>query len=215
MPTPDEHPSTQRKDWGFACAVLGVPPPSPDVRIAFIPIPESQVLRLAELFRGKLSAAVPDPPTEVEQALRQEGTLGTVSFLPQLDFPGYPPLHAHIERLGQTAIMAQWVHHMTIDVGTGRRSGSVQAISLYLTGLDPDADRAALDLCRAKRFGPDGRHAPVPPPVYERILDDNERPLAVQICMRPLARVDPSIRCAYLALGTAFFGLLGVGIERP
>jgi hypothetical protein len=200
-------------DFGFPCMLFGVPGPAPDVRVAFIPIPDTKVAVLARELGKHLAEPPPPVPPEVADTLRPHDVLGAPVVYPQFDYPGYPPLHAALQRFGQTAAMAQWIHRMTIEVATGRRGGVVQAVSLYLTGLDRDADNCAISACRGLRFGRDRHPLPVIPAGYEKILKES-RPLGVQIFLQPLARIDPSIRCAFLALGAAFFGTLGVEEHR-
>lgn len=192
--------------------IFGAPAPSPDVRVAFIPVSDAQVIQLAGRLRTKLIEPLPEVPPETAAKLRAGDVLAAPPLFAQIDVPGYPPLHAQIDRFGQTAAIATWIHRMTIEVATGRRSGQVQAISLYLTGVDRAADNCAISACRSLRFG--GKPLPLDPGVYERLLKETP-PLAVQIFCQQLARIDPSIQCGFLALGTAFFGTLGIEGDLP
>jgi hypothetical protein len=200
-------------EFGFAYMVFGVAPPSADLRVAFIPVSEKQILELARMMSKKLSEPLPPMPIEVENKMAPHVVAVAPTVFPQIDIPGYPPLHGAIDRFGQTAMTAQWIHRMTVEVATGRRGGVLQAVSLYLTGLDRDADNGAISACRNLRLGPKAQPLPMTPESWEKVRSD-ARPLAVQIFLQPLARLDPSIRCAFLALGAAFFGTLGVEGER-
>jgi hypothetical protein len=204
--------SGQSREWGFSFMHFGVPPPGPELRVAFIPVTDAQVMELAGKLGAKLVEPLPDVPPEIQAKVKPGTVLVAPAAFAQVDVPGYPPLHAKIERFGQTAMVATWIHHMTIEVATGRRGGKVQAVSLYLSGIDRDADAGAVSFCRSLRFG-SGALLPVAPDAYEKIRQET-KPLAVQIFCQSLARVDPSIRCAFLALGTAFFGSLGVEEEH-
>jgi hypothetical protein len=203
----------QPRDWGFPFMVFGAPAPAPDVRVAFIPVTDQQVHKLAEGLRAKLVEPPPDVSPELAARVRPGDVLSLPLPVAQIDVPGYPPLHAQIERFGQTAAMATWIHRMTVDVGTGRRSGQVQAVSLYLTGVDRAADNCAISACRQLRFG-GGKALPLGSDVYQRLIEES-KPVAVQIFCQQLARIDPSIQCGFLALGIAFFGTLGVEGDLP
>ncbi len=204
---------SESRDWGFSFMIFGAPKPPPDMRVSFTPVPEERIHELAGKLRSKLVEPLPDVPRELSDKLGRHDVLMPPPLVPQIDVPGHAPLHGVIERYSQTAASATWIHRMTIEVSTGQRAGQVQAVSLYLSGLDRTADNCAVDTCRKMRFGP-GRPLPVEDAVYEKILNES-RPLAVQIFCQSLARIDPSIHCAFLALGTAFFGTLGVAGEEP
>lgn len=196
-------------EFDFPFMVFGVPPPGDDLRIVFAPVSDIHVSRIAQQLRKHLAEPLPPMPPEMEKNLGSHDIVGAPTAYPQFDIAGYPSLHAALDRFGQTAAMAQWIHRMTVEVGTGRRGGSVYAVSLYLSGVDPAADNCAISTCSKLRFGPSRAGLPITPAAFEKIANES-RPLAVQIFLQPLARIDPSIRYAFLALGTAFFGLLGV-----
>lgn len=201
------------REWGFPYMFFGAPPPGPDVRVAFPPVSDQQVQELAATIRPQLVAPLPDVPPELSAKIGRHDVLMPPALVPQISVPGHAPIHAVIERYSQTAATATWIHRMTVEVSTGQRAGQVQAVSLYLSGLDRAADNCAISTCKRMRFGP-GRPLPIPDAVYEQLYKE-EPPLAVQIFCQSLARVDPSIQCAFLALGTAFFGTLGVAGEEP
>src|SRR5207247_1646074 len=132
------------REFGFACMHFGVAGPSPNLRVAFIPVPEKQVLLMAQTMSKKLTEPLPPVPPQVQAKVGPHDVLGAPALFPQINITGYPPLHAQINRFGQTAMVAQWIHRMTVEVGTGRSGGVVQAVSLYLTGLDRAADNCAI-----------------------------------------------------------------------
>jgi hypothetical protein len=191
--------------------LFGAPPPPPEWRIAFVPVPEEEVPRLALRFRKVLAEPLPPVPPEVSAKLRPGTVLSAPPLVAQIDVPGYPPLHLRLNRFGQSAAMATWIHRMTVEVGTGRRGGHVQAVSLYLTRIDRDADHCAVSACRSLR-SVSGKPLPMDARGYEKVMADPD-PLAVQIFCQSLARLDPSLRCGFLALGAAFFGARGVTSE--
>jgi hypothetical protein len=202
------------REFGFRCELFGAPAPPPEMRVAFVPVADRQVQILAREFGKKLAEPLPPPPPELEAKLGPHDVMESPPLFPSVSIRGYPPLHARLSRFGQTAAVAHWIHRMTIEVDSGRRGGVLQAVSLYLTGLDRDADNCAISSCRHVRLSVRGKSLPLPvtPAGWQAILDGS-RPLAVQIFVQSLARIDPSVRCAFHGMGIAFFALLGVQTE--
>jgi hypothetical protein len=204
--------SPNQREWEFEYMHFGVPPPPPEMRLAFVPVGDGQVIELAQRFRGRLAEPLPALPPRAVEKLRPADVVEAPLLTARVDVGGYPPLHVVIRRFGQTAAVATWIHDMTVAVASGRHGGQVQAVSLYLTGIDRAADDCAVSVCRQMRLGGGGAPMPLPvePAVYDRIRKDPSRPLGVQIFCQALSRLDQSIRCGFLALGAAFFGTLGV-----
>lgn len=192
--------------------VFGVPAPPPDVRVAFAAVPDTLVHELAKALRSKLVEPLPDPPQKMVESMGPNDVLEAPRLVVKIDVPGHAPIHAVIHRYGQTSMLATWIHRMTVELGTGKSGGAVQAVSLYLTGVDRVSDSCAIDAARKMRSAT-GKLLPVTPDVFNKLMNEN-KPLAVQIFTQSLARADPSIHCGFLALATAFFGMLGIeGVE--
>jgi hypothetical protein len=212
MSEPESVPNPPARQRKFACIDLGVAPPPPEMRVAFPQVPMSAVEELAQNLAKKITES-PPLPTDVQARIKPGDIVESAAVYPRIDIKHYPPLHARISRFGQTALVAHWVHRMTVELDTGRHGGVLQAVSLYLTGLDRRADNCAISACQLMKMAPGKPGLPIPPGVWDKLREDPQRPLAVQIFVQPLARLDQSIRTAFFAVASAFFGSLGIDEE--
>jgi hypothetical protein len=124
-----------------------------------------------------------------------------------LKFTGHPDLVASIQRVQATAAFVQWIRVSAMD-GEKPSAGTTEAVSLLLTGIDNDADEAAIETARGGQDA-DGCGLPHPDVVFDELRTE-VRPCLATLCISPQSPANPALKAACEALAQAFFEVLGV-----
>ena len=128
-----------------------------------------------------------------------------------LTIPKYPDLFVSIQKFEHTAALVQWVREADVVDGQIRR-GTLQAVSLLLTGIDETAHELAILACESSTDALRKRLR-APPWVYTKIRGD-VRPILATIYCTGRSRSDPSIRMEAEELARAFFNQFGAEGDR-
>jgi len=104
----------------------------------------------------------------------------------------YPPMACHWMGCAQTAGVAAWRHDKVIE-----------AVTVYLNGVDPKEEAIAVEMALASK--------PLPIPLYRwhELLQHGKRPVYATFLITPASIEDRVVATAASALANSFFSILG------